>query len=305
MAFSITVLGSSAAIPTSSRNPSGMLVKMNEKMFLIDCGEGTQMQLRRMKIKFQRINHIFISHLHGDHFFGLIGLVSTFHLLGRKETLHIYADDKIRDIIGLQLQASQTQLVYPIAYHALTSSPATIYEDDQVQVGTFPLEHRIPTNGFLFAEKPRLRKIKKDFVATENVSIEDIKRIKAGADYVSDTGKFFANSTITISPGQPRTFAWCSDTRYNESVIDHIKNASLLFHEASFANDMKKVAEEKFHSTAQQAATIAKKADVKQLMIGHFSARYKTPDVLLREAREVFPNTIPAEEGETVNIPSK
>lgn len=161
MAFSITVLGSSAAIPTSSRNPSGMLVKMNEKMFLIDCGEGTQMQLRRMKIKFQRINHIFISHLHGDHFFGLIGLVSTFHLLGRKETLHIYADDKIRDIIGLQLQASQTQLVYPIAYHALTSSPATIYEDDQVQVGTFRSSTAYPQTAFCLPKSPDCARLKR------------------------------------------------------------------------------------------------------------------------------------------------
>ncbi|MBE0639268.1 MAG: ribonuclease Z [Bacteroidales bacterium] len=305
MSFSITVLGSSASIPTSTRNPSGMVVKLNNDYYLVDCGEGTQMQLRRYNIKMQRINHIFISHLHGDHFFGLIGLISSFHLMGRKDPLHIYSDAKLREIIELQLLASQTYLVYSLIFHPLPTYPEVIYENEHQFVKSFPLDHRIPTRGFLFAEKPRLRKVRKAFLSKEDVSIEQIKLIKAGADYISNSGKVFENSSITIEPAKPRSFAYCSDTKYNETLIEHLQNATLLYHEASFSNDMALVADEKFHSTAQQAASIAQKSNVDQLLIGHFSARYKNTDELLREACAVFPNTLIAEDGMVLGIFSK
>lgn len=304
MSFSITVLGSAAAMPTSTRNPSGMVVKMNNFYFLVDCGEGTQMQLRRYNIRMQRISHIFISHLHGDHFFGLIGLISSFHLMGRKDPLYIFSDTKLREIIELQLDASQTKLAYPLIFHPLSSLPEMIYEDDHQFVKTFPLDHRIPTLGFLFAEKPKLRKIKKTFLAKENVSIDEIKKIKAGADFVSKSGKIYDNRTITVEPLRPRSFAYCSDTKYDESVIEHIHEATCLYHEATFMQDMAVLAGEKFHSTAKQAATIAKKANVGQLIIGHFSARYKNSDELLKEACGVFPNTLLAEDGMVIGVVS-
>lgn len=305
MSFKLTVLGSGAALPTTTRNPSAMVLQMNNQHFMIDCGEGTQVQLRRFKLKFQRINHIFISHLHGDHFFGLIGLISSYHLLGRKDPLHVYADEKIRQIIEVQLEASQTQLVYPLQFHVLPASPAMIYEDDHQTVETFPLDHRVQTNGFFFREKPRLRKIKKSFINLEDVSVSEIREIKAGADYISPSGKIYPNSSITTDPLPPQSFAYCSDTRYSEEVIEHINGATLLYHEASFANDMENVAKQKFHSTAMQAATIASKAEAKQLLLGHFSARYKQIDKLLDEARLIFPETIAAEDGVTYSIGKK
>lgn len=305
MSFKVTILGSGAAIPTSTRNPSAMVLQMNNQHFLVDCGEGTQMQLRRFKLKFQRISHIFISHLHGDHFFGLIGLISSYHLLGRKDPLHVYADEKIRRIIEVQLDASQTRLVYPLHIHVLPTSPAMIYEDEHQTVETFPLDHRVQTNGFLFREKTRPRKIKKSFINLEDVSISEIREIKAGADYISPSGKTYPNSAITTDPLPPRSFAYCSDTRYNEDIIEHINGATLLYHEASFANDMENVAKEKFHSTAMQAANIASKAGAGQLLLGHFSARYKQVEKLLDEARQIFPDTIAAEDGMTYSIGKK
>jgi ribonuclease Z len=305
MSFSVKVLGSGAAIPTSTRNPSGMLVTMNNSYFLVDCGEGTQMQLRRFGIRFQRISHIFISHLHGDHFFGLIGLISSLHLLGRRDPLHIFGDAILEEIINLQLKASQTTLVYPLIFHPLTHLSEIIFEDEHQFVKTFPLDHRIPTTGFLFKEKPRLRKIKKTFLAKENVSIEEIKNIKAGADFVAKSGKIYENQTITIEPPAPRSFAYCSDTKYDETIIDHIRDVNLLYHEASFAQEMAIVAGEKYHSTARQAAAIAMKAGAEQLLIGHFSARYKLTNELLSEAVGIFPNTVIAEDGMNIAIGRK
>lgn len=302
MTFKITVLGSAGAIPTINRNPSGMVVVMNNHYFLIDCGEGTQMQLRRYNIKFQRINHIFISHLHGDHFFGLIGLISSMHLNGRTEPLNIYSFPKLQEIIEIQLEASHTHLNYPLIFNPLTWDTKIIYDDEHQYVKTFPLNHSVPAVGFVFTEKPGLKKIKKTFLKKEDVSIDEIKKIKAGADFYGKNGKFYPNTAMTINPPKPRSFAYCCDTKYDESIIEHIKEATLLYHEASFGEEMKDIAEEKLHSTARQAATIALKADVKQLMIGHFSARYKQADDLLLEATAVFPSTIAAEDGLSLSL---
>lgn len=261
------------------------------------------MQLRRYKIKMQKIKHIFISHLHGDHFFGLIGLLSTFHLLGRDDELHVYANPELQPIIDLQLKVSATTLSYPVHFHHTSPKKSEIiYEDDRNVVKTFPLIHTIPTTGFLFYEKPRPRKFKKDFLRREDVPLEMIPKIKNGADFVTQDGRVFKNEDITISPLPPRTFAYCSDTAYNEAMVEHISKADLIYHEATFMEDMKTIASEKQHSTASQAAQIAKMADVDKLLIGHFSARYNDLTEIYEEAAAVFPKTLLATEGEVYKV---
>jgi len=306
MSFTITILGSSSATPTSKRNPTGLLVNMNYKYFLVDCGEGTQMQLRKYRFKLQKIKHIFISHLHGDHFFGLIGLISTLHLLGREEELHIYANENLKEIIDLQLKVTSTELVFPLIFHPTNHhEPEIVYEDDQHLVKSFPLNHRIPTTGFVFSEKNRLRKIRKDFLSRVEVPIEELPKIKAGADFTNANGKFYLNKDITANPLKSRSFAFCSDTSYFEPAIESYRNVNLLYHEATFMQDMASVAQEKFHSTAAEAALIATKAGVKELIIGHFSARYNNLDELLAEAKEIFPATRLAEDGDEFKIISE
>lgn len=301
--FNVTILGSNSAIPTLKRNPTSHLVNHNERFFLIDCAEGTQLQLRRNQIKMQRINHIFISHLHGDHFFGLIGLISSMHLLGRTKELHVYGPQQLKDIIDLQLTASQTVLNYPLEFHPI--NPGTgevIYEDDKLTISTIPLNHRIPTCGFLFKEKKGKRRIRKQVIKEHNMAIEDIIGVKDGADFTNAEGKLFKNSEITDQPDAPRSYAYCSDTAYTETIIPVIQQVSLLYHEATFMNEMADVAAEKFHSTTIEAATIAKKARVGKLIIGHFSTRYENIDEMLKEAKSVFPETEAAYDGKTYQI---
>ena len=262
MTFSLTVLGSNAAVPANNRNLSAHLLNANERFFLIDCGEGTQFQLRKYHLSFQRIKHIFISHLHGDHFFGLIGLLNSMHLLGRKEELHLYAPAMLYEIINLQLEVSQTILKYPLIFHPLcTDSYDLILDQDRLSVHSFPLQHSIPTCGFIFREKKPPRKV-------------------AGA----------------------RSYAYCSDTGYSEAIIPFIHEVGLLYHEATFMQNLASVADEKLHATAMEAASVAVKARVKKLLIGHFSARYEDIGPLLAEARSVYPETYAAEEGLLLNI---
>ena len=263
MTFSVTILGSNSAIPTLHRNPSAHLLNANERLFLIDCAEGTQLQLRRYKIHFQRIKHVLISHLHGDHFYGLIGFLTSLHLLGRKEELNIYAHPDLQQIIDLQLSASRTTLIYPLIFHPLVSDRRELIIDaERLKVYTFPLLHSVPTNGFLFVEQ----------------------------------------HASTIRVRHPRSYAYCSDTAYNEEIIQHIRGVDLLYHEATFLHNMVAAAHEKLHSTALEAATIASKAEVRKLLIGHFSARYDDLQPLLEEARSVFPETILATDGEKIEI---
>jgi len=262
MTFSLTVLGSNSAIPTLQRNPSAHLFNANERLFLIDCAEGTQLQLRRFRVHFQRIRHIFISHLHGDHFYGLMGFLTSLHLLGRQEEIHLYANPELQQIIELQLAASRTQLVFPLIFHPLLSSDKDlIMEDEKIQVFSFPLLHSVPTCGFLFRERKAARNLP-----------------------------------------YPRSYAYCSDTAYSEAILPFIHGTSLLYHEATFLHEMAATAREKFHSTALEAASIAAKAGVKKLLIGHFSARYDDLVPLLDEARSVFAETILAVEGERIDI---
>jgi ribonuclease Z len=301
--FNVTILGSNSAIPTLKRNPTAHLVNHNERFFLIDCAEGTQLQLRRSQIRIQRINHIFISHLHGDHFFGLIGLVSSMHLLGRSKELHVYGPPQLQEIIDIQLKASQTDLIYPLTFH--TINPDTheiIYEDDKLVISTIPMNHRIPTCGFLFKEKKGKRRLRKQFIKEMKIPVDQLINIKDGADFTTQAGKIFKNAEITDSPDAPRSYAYCSDTAYHESVIPIIQNVSLLYHEATFMQEKAEVAAEKFHSTAIDAATIALKSGAEKLIIGHFSTRYENIDKLLEEAKTVFPNTEAAFDGKTYDI---
>ncbi len=301
--FSLTILGSSSATPTSQRNPTAQLLNHGEKLFLIDCAEGTQVTLRRMHVHFRRINHIFISHLHGDHFYGLIGLISTMHLLGRTKTLHVYGPPDLKEIIDIQLRASLTTLLYQIEFHTTQAEkPEIIFEDEHLTISSFPMMHRIPTTGFLFREKPYERKINKEMAELLKIPVHLMPVIKAGSDYLSPDGTLHTNEHITIDPPLARTYAFCSDTAYFEDIIPIVKDADLLYHEATFMNDRAANAADKFHSTTGQAATIAKKACVKKLVIGHYSARYDNLEPLLDEARFVFPETELAEDGSVFDI---
>jgi ribonuclease Z len=299
MPFKLTILGCSSATPTLYRHSSAQILNVNERLFLIDCGEGAQIQMRKFHIKFQRIDHIFISHLHGDHYLGLMGLLFTFHLLGRTKEVHVYADADLQRIIDLQIEISKTNLLYPLVFHSINSTESNvIYYDDLISVTAFPLDHRIPTVGFLFKEKEKERKIKKEVIANLNIPLEEFERIKRGADYVDiKTGKIYKNNYLTTPGDKPVSYAYCSDTGYTESYLQTIKEVDLLYHEATFMQDRLKNAREKFHCTAIDAATIAAKANAEKLMLGHYSARYDDLDPLLTEAKTVFNNTVLAEEG--------
>jgi len=303
MTFTVSVLGSGAAIPMIHRNPSAQLINVHEKLFLFDCGEGTQVQLRKNRVRLQKINHIFISHLHGDHYFGLIGFITSMHLLGREKDLHIFAHPSLEKIIKLHLETSQTILKYGLIFHAIDPSlNEVILDNSTVTVSTLPMNHNFPTCGFLIREKQGRPNIRKDFVAGHDLSIDDFRLIKAGNDFIDADGHVYPHADITIPPGEARAYAYCTDTAYYEPLVPLIHEVDLLYHEATFMDDKEKDAEAKFHSTARQAAAIAKKAEVKKLMLGHYSARYKNLDGLLSEAKDVFPETILAEDGLVVEV---
>jgi ribonuclease Z len=303
MAFSVTILGTGAAIPTSERNPTSHLVEVRNQLLLLDCGEGTQMQLRKSGVRLQKISHIFISHLHGDHYFGLIGLLNTFHILGRTKELHLFGIHPLKQLIDLQLELSSTKLVYPLIFHPFeTDRPTLILDEELFSVSTIPLDHRVPTCGFLIKEKPEKRKIRKDFLKSARVPITFFERIKDGEDYTDELGHVYSNQLITEDPTPVKSYAYCTDTAYHEPVIPLIKNCDLLYHEATFMEDKAGDAHAKFHSTAREAAMIAKKACVKRLVIGHFSARYRELDSMLEEAREVFPETILGQDGMRIEV---
>ncbi len=303
MIFEVGILGSSSATPIYQRHPTAQVINFHERFFLVDCGEGTLIQMNRYKIKFHRINHIFISHLHGDHYLGLLGLISTMHLQGRVSTLHIYGPRDLQEIIDIQLKYSETLLRYPVEFHAVDPGNSTVlFEDDDIRVETIILSHRIPCTGFLFSEKPRQRKLKKDKLSLYKIPVTAYNDLKAGHDFVDEEGKIIPNSTLTTDPRKPRRYAFCSDTIFDERLVGIVKGVDLLYHEATFLSDKADRAKETFHSTAEQAGLIAKKAGVKRLIIGHFSARYKNLYPLLEEAKAVFPETTLALEGDRFTI---
>ena len=297
--FELTILGCSSAAPTSSRHPTAQVLNIHDSYLLIDCGEATQIQIRRYKIKIQRIDHIFISHLHGDHYLGLPGLIGTMHLLGRKKELHIYSPPGLKEIIDIHHHHSKTYLNYNLIFHELNEQPQIIYQDNKFTVETILMNHRIPCYGFIFREQVLSRNIIRQKIEQYNIPQEEIHKIKQGDDFTLPDGKIISNLELTTSPHAPRTYAYCSDTIYNESYIHLIKDANLLYHESTFADDMIDRAKQTYHCTAKQAASIAQKANVKKLIIGHYSARYHELDIFLTEAKGVFDNTVLAMEGET------
>ena len=302
--FELHILGCGSALPTTRHFATSQVLNVRDKLFMIDCGEGCQMQFRRSRLKFSRLNHIFISHLHGDHCFGLLGLISSFGLLGRTADLHIYSPAGLEELLQPMLKFFCDNLPYKVFFHPCeTKRPTLIYEDRSLTVTTIPFKHRIACCGFLFAEQPTLNHIIRDMVDFYEIPLYELNRIKSGEDYVTADGTVVPNARLTIPADPPRKYAYCSDTIYRESVIEQIKEVNLLFHEATFAQKEQARARETFHTTAAQAATIAKKANVKQLVIGHFSARYEDESVLLEEAQMVFPETILARENLCITIP--
>ena len=270
---------------------------------MIDCGEGTQIKLRNNKIKFNQIKHIFISHLHGDHFFGLIGLISTFRLLKRESDLHIYGPTGIKDIITLQLKYSKSWTDFNLFFHEISSTNSEcIYEDDKVNIFTIPLKHRIYTNGYLIKEKPYDRKLLIDKVVANNIDIAYYRKLKQGSDVHNKFNSVIKNSEVTTIGKIPKSYAFCSDTAYSESIIPIIKNVNVLYHESTFLEKDKSLCKKTMHSTAKQAAKIARLASVDKLILGHFSSRYKNLNLFTQEAEAVFSSVELAEDGKTFNF---
>ena len=295
--FELHILGCGSALPTTRHFPTSQVLNVREKLFMIDCGEGAQIQLRKSRLKFSRLNHIFISHLHGDHCFGLLGLISTFGLLGRTADLHIHAPKGIEELFGPMLEFFCNHLPYKVFFREFdVNEPTVIHSDRSLVVTTIPLKHRLPCCGFLFSEKPRPNHILREMVDFYQVPIYELNRIKNGADYLTPEGEIIPNAKLTRPAAPTRQYAYCSDTIYLESVIEQVKGVDLLFHEATFAQEDLPRAKETFHTTAEEAGKIALAAGVKKLVIGHFSARYEDESVLLKEASAVFPNTVLAKE---------
>ena len=296
--MNLTILGCYAATPRTFTNPTSQVLEIRNRLFLIDCGEGTQVQLRKNKVKFSGINHIFISHLHGDHFYGLIGLISTFNLLNRNNPLTVYGPKGIQEIIKLQLKLSNSWPQYELNFVELTSTKSeVIFEDDKVIVKTIPLKHRVYTNGFLFQEKPKERKL--NIAAVQDYEIDKCyyQNIKNGKDITLEDGRVIANSDLSFDPLAPKSYAFCSDTVYDESIIPLIKDVDVLYHETTFLDSEENLAEKTMHSTAKQAAKIALKANCKQLILGHYSTRYASIDLFKEEAETIFENCLLGDDG--------
>ena len=292
------ILGCYAATPRTMTNPTSQVLEIKNHMFLIDCGEGTQVQLRKNKIKFSRINHIFISHLHGDHFFGLPGLISTFRLLGREKEMHIYGPKGIKEAITLLLKLGDSWTNYHLVFHELVSKKSeVIFEDEKVSVETIPLNHRVYTNGFLFREKLGERKLNIDVVAEYQIDKAHFRNIKKGKDVVLENGAVLANSKLTLDPPELKSYAYCSDTAYKPDIIEQIKNVSVLYHEATFLDSEVHLTGKTKHATAKQAATIAKAANADLVILGHYSTRYKSIEKFREEAIEIFSDVELADDG--------
>ncbi len=294
--FAVTILGNNSAIPAHDRHPTAQVVTLNDQLFLIDCGEGTQIQIARYKIKWSKINYILISHLHGDHYFGLIGLLTSMSLLGRETEMHLHAPAMLAKIIQLQLDAANTKLAYPLFFHALKQE-GKIIDHDKFSVECFSTQHRVECWGFIIREKKEPRKIDKEKVLQYEIPAAYYNQLKAGEDYEKKDGTLIKNELVTIANKPCRSYAYSADTVYDERLINKVKGVDLLYHEATYLKDSPERAALRFHATTHQAATIAKKAEVKKLIIGHFSSKYETLDAFLEESREVFENTDLALEG--------
>ncbi len=299
--FGVTILGNNSAVPAYDRHPTAQVVTVNEQVILIDCGEGTQMQIAKYKIKRSRINHILISHLHGDHYFGLMGLITSMGLMGRENELHVYAPEPLKAIIDLQLKAASTTLPYPLHFHVL-GAEGMVTENKKFSIESFHTKHRVECWGFVIREKKQPRKIVKDHVLKYEIPAVYYERLKNGDDYETKDGSIIKNELLTIANTAPKSYAYSADTIYDEGLVEKVKNVSLLYHETTYLKDLHKRAAERFHSTTAQAADIAVKANVNKLIIGHFSSKYDSLDVFLEEAKEVFENTELGIEGVTYKL---
>ena len=301
--FRVHILGCGSALPTMRHFASSQVVDIRGKQFMIDCGEGTQIQLRRSRIRFTKIGHVFISHLHGDHCFGLIGMISTFGMLGRTAPLHIFAPAALEPMLKAQMDMFCFGLEYRVEFHPVdTTQQAVIYEDRSLTVETIPLEHRVPCCGFLFREKQSLPHIRRDMIDFYQIPVSQINHIKAGADWTDAEGNIVPNHRLVSPADRPRSYAYCSDTRYMPNLHKQLKDVDLLYHEATYSEDSINRAEQYFHSTAAQAAQVARDAHVGRLLIGHYSARYEREEVLLEEARKVFPPTSLTDENQVFDV---
>ena len=301
--FELHILGCGSALPTTRHFATSQVVNLRDKLYMIDCGEGAQMQLCKSRLKFSRLNHIFISHLHGDHCFGLMGLISTFGLLGRTAELHIHSPKGLEELLAPMLNFFCHTLAYKVIFHEFdTRQASVIYEDRSMTVTTIPLQHRIPCCGFLFAEKARPNHIIRDMIDFYKVPVYELNRIKNGADYITPEGEVIANVRLTRPTDPPRRYAYCSDTIFRREIAEQISGVDLLFHEATFAESELARAKETYHTTAAQAGRIAVEAGVRRLVIGHFSARYEDENVLLKEASAIFPDTILAKENLCISL---
>ena len=301
--FKVHILGCGSALPTLRHNPSSQVVEIRGKFFMVDCGEGTQTQLRHSKIKFTKINAVFISHAHGDHCFGLIGMISTFGMLGRTAPLHVYAPAGLRETMKKQMEYFCNGFEYEVIFHDVdTSANKIIYEDRSLSVETVPLSHRMPCSGYIFREKPTLPHILRDMADYYNVPVSQFNNIKNGADWIDNEGNIIPYTRLT-KPSEPaRSYAYCSDTRYMPELHEYLKGVNVLYHESTYLNEDEGMARQFFHSTASQAAQVASDAGVNTLVLGHYSARYNDESILLSEAKEIFPNSILSDEGLTIDI---
>ncbi|WP_274475545.1 ribonuclease Z [Mangrovimonas aestuarii] len=299
----LTILGCHSATPRISTHPTSQVLEIKNHVFLIDCGEGTQVQLRKYRVKFYRIKHIFISHLHGDHFFGLVGLISTFRLLTRETELHIYGPKGLKEVITLQMKLADSWTNYPLIFHELSSKESElIFEDDKVEVHTIPLDHRVYTNGFLFREKIGERKLDIGKVQDANIDMAYYRKLKQGHDVVNEDGRLIKNTSVTKAPPSRKSYAFCSDTAYNEAIVPIIKGVDALYHESTFLDKHEKLAKPTKHSTAKQAAKIASQAKVKRLILGHYSTRYEDIEPFRHEAETVFDTVELATTGKVFEI---
>lgn len=301
--FKIHILGCGSALPTLRHNATCQIVEIRGKYFMIDCGEGTQIQVRRTKVHFSKIQAVFISHLHGDHCFGLFGMISTFGMTGRTAPLHVYAPKEFEEYFNLSMELFCKKLEFSVMFHPVETTEAkVIYEDKSLTIESIPLEHRIPCCGFLFREKLTTPHIRRDMIDFYNIPISQINNIKAGANWTTANGDIIMNSKLTIPADKPRSYAYCSDTRYMKQLYKNVANVDVLYHESTYTNEYKDRAKSYYHSTAEEAATVAKDANVGKLLLGHYSARYLNEDIILNEAKAIFPNSFLTNEGMVFDV---
>ena len=301
--FNVHILGCGSALPTLKHMSSSQVVEIRGKQFMVDCGEGTQLQVRRSRINFSKIQTVFISHIHGDHCFGLIGLISTFGLQGRKSPLHVYGPAALGPMLHAQLELFCQHLGFEVTFHDIDPGQvAVVYEDRSLTVTTIPLEHRLPTCGFLFREKPSLPHIRRDMIDYLEIPVSQINNIKNGAGWVTEEGKTYSHEELTTPADTPRSYAYCSDTGYIPTLHEIVEGVDLLYHESTYCEDNQQLASTYHHSTARQAATVARDAHVGKLLLGHYSSRYQDEKVFLDEAREVFPESYLTNEGDVFSI---